>query len=99
MNYFQNLVYKTKGGKSILPGILIELLRGYRYLISPLLGNRCRFYPSCSQYAIDALNQQGLIRGLWLTIKRLSCCHPFHPGGYDPVPNPAFTEKEVSHEL
>lgn len=60
----------------------------YRCLISPLLGPRCRFYPSCSEYAIAAVRNHGIIRGLFLTVKRLLRCHPWHPGGVDPVPTP-----------
>jgi uncharacterized protein len=58
----------------------------YRYTLSPLLGYRCRFYPSCSEYAQTAITRHGAGRGLLMTIKRLLSCHPFHPGGYDPVP-------------
>jgi putative membrane protein insertion efficiency factor len=58
----------------------------YRYTLSPLLGNCCRFEPSCSRYADQALREHGLLRGLWLTLKRLSRCHPWHEGGFDPVP-------------
>ena len=58
----------------------------YQYLLSPLLGPSCRFTPSCSVYAIEALRQHGLVRGGWLTIGRLLRCHPWHPGGLDPVP-------------
>ena len=66
--------------------LLLLLLRFYRYFISPWLGNRCRFYPSCSEYAGEAVKNHGALRGSWLAIRRLSRCHPFHPGGYDPVP-------------
>lgn len=66
---------------------LILLIRGYRYLLSPLLGNHCRFYPSCSQYAIEALERFGVLYGMWLTLLRLARCHPWHPGGVDPVPD------------
>ena len=62
------------------------LLRAYQLLISPLLGPRCRFYPSCSQYAIEAVQLHGSLRGSWLGLRRLLRCHPWHPGGYDPVP-------------
>ena len=58
----------------------------YQRFISPLLGPRCRFAPSCSQYAVEALRTQGAVRGLWLSVRRLARCHPFNPGGYDPVP-------------
>ena len=67
--------------------IIIYMLKGYAFLISPFLGNRCRFYPSCSSYAMDAIESYGVIRGSWLTIKRLSKCHPGHDGGFDPVPD------------
>ena len=58
----------------------------YQRFISPLLGPRCRFAPSCSQYAVEALRAHGAARGLWLAVRRLARCHPFNPGGYDPVP-------------
>ncbi|MGZ4977282.1 MAG: membrane protein insertion efficiency factor YidD [Methylobacter sp.] len=66
--------------------ILIAILRFYKYFISPLLGNRCRFYPSCSSYSLEALQLHGAIIGSYLTLKRLLKCHPFHEGGIDPVP-------------
>jgi uncharacterized protein len=66
--------------------LAIRLIRGYRYLISPLLGDCCRFYPSCSRYGEEAIATHGLVQGIWLTVKRLSKCHPFHPGGIDWVP-------------
>ncbi|MBK1704885.1 membrane protein insertion efficiency factor YidD [Halochromatium glycolicum] len=62
------------------------LLRAYQLFLSPLLGQHCRFYPSCSQYAIEAVEQHGVLRGSWLGLKRLLRCHPWHPGGVDPVP-------------
>ena len=65
---------------------LIFLLHFYRGGISPLLGPRCRFYPSCSCYAQQAIEQHGSLPGLYLTVRRLLRCHPWHPGGYDPVP-------------
>lgn len=65
---------------------LVALIRGYQLIISPLLGPRCRFYPSCSHYAIEALRVHGAGRGSWLTLRRLLRCHPLHPGGVDPVP-------------
>jgi putative membrane protein insertion efficiency factor len=70
--------------------LLVLLLTGYRALISPLLGPRCRFYPSCSAYALEAVRTHGALRGSWLAVRRLSRCHPFHAGGVDPVP-PAGT--------
>ncbi|MCB1921652.1 MAG: membrane protein insertion efficiency factor YidD [Candidatus Competibacteraceae bacterium] len=69
--------------------ILIALIRIYQLVISPLLGNHCRFYPSCSQYAREAIEQYGVLRGGWLAIRRLLRCHPWHPGGVDPVPEPS----------
>jgi len=66
--------------------LTLGLIRGYQLLISPLLGPSCRFYPTCSQYAHEAVRRYGIFRGLWLTLKRVSKCHPFHPGGIDPVP-------------
>ena len=66
--------------------LLLALVRAYRRWISPLLGQRCRFAPSCSAYAADALAVHGAGRGSWLALRRLSRCHPFHPGGHDPVP-------------
>lgn len=68
------------------PGmVFIMLIRLYQILISPLLGNNCRFYPSCSAYAIEAIEKYGLARGFILAIKRVCRCHPFNRGGYDPV--------------
>lgn len=67
------------------------LIRGYQLFISPLLGPRCRFYPSCSHYAQEALQTHGLRRGGWLALRRIGRCHPWHPGGVDPVP-PAHPE-------
>lgn len=66
--------------------LLIWLVKGYQYLISPLLGPRCRFFPSCSSYTIEALQVHGAIRGSWLAIRRILRCHPLNPGGIDPVP-------------
>lgn len=66
--------------------LLLGLVRFYQYLISPLLGPRCRFHPSCSQYAVETLERYGALRGSWLALRRLLRCHPWHPGGYDPVP-------------
>lgn len=66
---------------------MILLIRAYQYLISPLLGPRCRFYPTCSHYAVEAIEHHGLPRGLLMALGRLSRCHPWHPGGLDPVPH------------
>lgn len=67
-------------------GVLVLVLRGYRKWISPLLPPACRFYPSCSEYAMDALREHGAMRGSWLAARRLLRCGPWHPGGVDPVP-------------
>jgi putative membrane protein insertion efficiency factor len=74
--------------KSINPisWILIKLVRFYQIFISPLIGPRCRFYPTCSSYTIEAITLHGPIKGSWLAIKRISKCHPGNPGGVDPVP-------------
>ncbi|GAW48060.1 MULTISPECIES: membrane protein insertion efficiency factor YidD [unclassified Nocardioides] len=72
--------------------LLIGFLRAYRLLISPLYGQVCRYHPSCSAYALDAVRQHGSLRGGWLAVRRLVRCHPWAAGGYDPVPprmNPA----------
>ncbi|GAA4239122.1 hypothetical protein GCM10022254_57910 [Actinomadura meridiana] len=66
--------------------LLILLVRAYRRFLSPLLGQQCRFQPSCSAYGLEALQVHGALRGTWLTVRRIARCHPFHPGGYDPVP-------------
>ncbi|MEG3974241.1 membrane protein insertion efficiency factor YidD [Microcoleus sp. herbarium8] len=64
----------------------IGLIRSYKMVISPYLPNACRFQPTCSQYAIEAIEKFGAVRGSSMAIKRILRCHPFHPGGYDPVP-------------
>lgn len=78
---------------------LIFLLDCYRGGISPLLGPRCRFYPSCSCYAQEAIARHGSLAGVYLTVRRLSRCHPWHPGGYDPVPadSPLLRRKAPLH--
>ncbi len=68
--------------------LLLGLIRTYRYLLSPWIGHQCRHFPSCSLYAMEAIETLGPARGSWLTFKRLCKCHPLHPGGYDPVPTP-----------
>ena len=66
--------------------LITALIRVYQYTLSPLLGPSCRFYPSCSEYAHQAITRHGPLRGLLLAVKRILRCHPFHPGGVDPVP-------------
>ncbi len=66
--------------------LLIGLLRAYRFLISPLYGQVCRYYPSCSAYALDAVREHGAAKGSWLAVCRVGRCHPWAAGGYDPVP-------------
>jgi putative membrane protein insertion efficiency factor len=66
--------------------VLIGLLRAYRAVISPIYGQVCRYHPSCSAYALDAVREHGSIRGSWLAVRRLARCHPWAAGGYDPVP-------------
>jgi hypothetical protein len=65
--------------------VLIALLRAYKLFLSPLLPSACRFYPTCSEYMAAAIEKHGPVRGVWLGVKRLCRCHPFHEGGYDPV--------------
>jgi putative membrane protein insertion efficiency factor len=66
--------------------VFILLVRGYQLTLSPLLPASCRYFPSCSAYAIEALDRHGVRKGGWLAVKRIARCHPFRPGGYDPVP-------------
>jgi uncharacterized protein len=66
--------------------VLLLLISGYRMLVSPLLGANCRFYPTCSSYAAEAIDTHGALRGAWLALRRISKCHPWHAGGVDPVP-------------
>lgn len=70
----------------LLARLLIAILVVYRKLVSPLLGPSCRFHPTCSRYAIEAIRAHGAFRGTWLALRRVSRCHPFHEGGLDPVP-------------
>ncbi len=69
-----------------MKALLTAFIRGYQYLFRPLLGANCRFAPSCSDYAREAIEKHGALAGAWLAAKRIARCHPYHPGGYDPVP-------------
>lgn len=75
---------KYKSDDAIIQHMIL-LIRLYQWTISPLLGNCCRFYPSCSNYSIEALKTYGTMKGSWLALKRICKCHPWHPGGHDPV--------------
>ena len=70
---------------NIFTETLIQIIKGYKFLISPLLGNNCRYFPNCSDYSIEALRTYGLFKGLFMIIKRVLSCHPFKEGGIDPV--------------
>jgi uncharacterized protein len=80
----------------VISRLLILVLRGYKRFISPLLGPRCRFVPSCSEYAMQAIERHGPARGGWLALRRLARCHPLHPGGLDPVPERPGTDTTCS---
>jgi putative membrane protein insertion efficiency factor len=69
----------------MMRGVIVTLLDGYKRFISPLLPSACRFHPTCSMYMRDAVDRYGAVRGVWLGLRRLGRCHPFHPGGIDPV--------------
>ena len=81
-----------------LSRIFIGLIRAYRMVISPLFMPVCRYQPTCSQYMIEAIQRYGALRGGWLGLRRLVRCHPFHPGGYDPVPQGLYQIGETSLE-
>jgi putative membrane protein insertion efficiency factor len=75
-----------RGRSGLVARLLVAILLVYRRLVSPLLGQNCRFHPTCSSYAIEALRVHGATHGGWLAIRRVTRCHPFHEGGFDPVP-------------
>ncbi len=81
-------VCRSPHSYAVIDRLLILLLRGYKRWLSPLLGQRCRFVPSCSEYAMEAIGRFGAWRGGWLAVRRIGRCHPLHPGGHDPVPPP-----------
>lgn len=77
---------------SIFSYPFLAIIYIYRYTLSPFIGNQCRFYPTCSHYAEEALKEHGALRGLWLAVKRVGRCHPWHEGGLDPVPGKSNME-------
>ena len=70
---------------NIFTNTLIKIIKGYKFLLSPLMGNSCRYYPSCSDYSIESLKTFGFFKGLYLIFKRILSCHPWSSGGFDPV--------------
>tara|TARA_S200000501_G_scaffold354966_1_gene376159 strand:+ start:891 stop:1139 length:249 start_codon:yes stop_codon:yes gene_type:complete len=78
---------------NIFVNVLIKLIKGYRFLISPLLGHSCRYFPTCSDYTIEALREYGLIKGIFLSLKRILSCQPWGKGGFDPVKKPLKVKK------
>ena len=90
----QTAIRNSTGRTATVPARLLMVpIVGYRRFVSPLLPPRCRFAPSCSEYALTAVAEHGAARGLWLAVKRIARCHPFNPGGYDPVPDRVFPAK------
>jgi putative membrane protein insertion efficiency factor len=77
---------RTGPDQTVAVAIALAVLRGYKLVLSPLFTGSCRFHPSCSDYAAEAIRRYGLTRGSWLAVRRLGRCHPFCAGGYDPVP-------------
>jgi putative membrane protein insertion efficiency factor len=78
--------------------LFTALIRLYQWTLSPLLGPKCRFYPSCSNYALEAIQRFGILHGSWLTVRRLGRCHPWHPGGIDPVPATGRMHSHYGHD-
>jgi putative membrane protein insertion efficiency factor len=72
--------------RSLAVALLVLVIRAYQFALSPFLGSACRFAPSCSEYAIEAMRRHGPLQGSWMGARRIARCHPFHPGGLDPVP-------------
>jgi putative membrane protein insertion efficiency factor len=79
-----------------MKSILLFLIRGYQLVLSPLMGSNCRYYPTCSCYTHEAIEKHGAFKGMWLGIKRISRCHPWAAGGYDPVPESSSHKKDKS---
>ncbi len=73
--------------ETVMKQIFIGIIRFYQKFISPMTPPACRFYPTCSHYGLEAFQKHGAFKGFWLTLKRILKCHPFHPGGFDPVPD------------
>jgi len=91
----QRAFYRFPGGaagalcpilNAYMKTLLLVLIKGYKLLLSPFFGTQCRFYPTCSSYAHEAIEMHGALKGSWLAVKRILKCHPWHPGGVDPVP-------------
>jgi putative membrane protein insertion efficiency factor len=78
--------------------LFTALIRLYQWTLSPLLGPKCRFHPSCSNYALEAIQRFGILHGSWLTVRRLGRCHPWHPGGIDPVPATNRMHSHYGHD-
>ncbi len=76
----------TQISKQMISGLFLTAIRSYQLVLSPILGPSCRFYPSCSEYTSQAIKQYGPLKGSYLGVKRLLRCHPFNPGGFDPLP-------------
>jgi hypothetical protein len=81
------MVVRARPRVGVIQALLLGLIHLYRLTLGGLLGGHCRFYPSCSTYGLEAIRRHGAVHGFWLTCVRLSRCHPWHPGGYDPVPD------------
>lgn len=83
---FETYSQRAQMKQALLDRLMIGAIRFYQLAISPTLPPSCRFYPTCSEYTLQAIAKYGALKGLWLGLKRIARCHPFHPGGYDPVP-------------